>query len=191
MKRILLNTAKILLFTACFAAAFWYSLSWQSIGNFVLSTASSYASRNGTRITFSGVSGTNGGFTVHNLSVNGGLSFTFASLTITPRIIASVANLSLAADISFTDANARFGQTLNFGNGGMTVFARPSEIHAENIRTNGDFSVSGSVTFDTRAIRISRASARLNMPPQWEDNISLLQGFLPIVHDGQNWYLRR
>ena len=191
MKRILLNTARILLFIACFAAAFWYSLSWQDVGNFVLSSASSYASRNGTRIAFSGVSGTNNGFTVHNLSVNGAVNFTFASLTINPKIFASLLNIALVADISFTDANARFGQTLNFGSGGMMFFVRPSEIHAENIRTNGDFSVSGSLTFDTKAGRISRASARLNMPRQWEENISLLQGFLPIVHDGQNWYLRR
>ena len=191
MKRISVKIAKILLFTVCFAAAFWYFLDWQSIGTFLLTNASSYASRNGTRITFSGVSGTDSGFTVHNLSVNGRVSFTFSSLTITPRIIASIANLSLVADLAFNDANVRFGQTLNFGNGGMTGFARPSSVHVENLRTNGDFSVSGTITYDVSTGRIARASARLNMPPQWQENISLLQGYLPIVREGENWYLRR
>ena len=193
MKRITLVTLKVLLFAVCFAAAFWHFLSWQAMGNFLVSGASSYASRNGMRLNFSTVSSNadNSGFTIHNFSVNGAVNFTFASLTITPRIAASVLNLALVADLSFTDANARFGQALNLGSGRMTVFVRPGMIHAENIRTNGDFSVNGTITVDTNAARISRASARLNMPPDWEDNISLLRNFLPIEHDGQNWYLRR
>ena len=191
MRRLLLNIARILLFLVCFGIAFWYSISWQDAGRFAVSTAARIAERNGMRLSFSHVSEVPGGFTVHNLSVNGGINFNLASLTIKPRILDTLLNLALVAEIGFTDASSRLGFTLSLGSGGTTLFVRPSTIYAENLHTDGDLAVSGSLAYDVGRGRISRADARLRMSPQVEEGAPFLQNFLPLVRDGQNWYLRR
>ena len=191
MKRSLFKSVKILLFIVGFGVAVWYFLPWAEIGRFAMSTASGQLSSRGMRIGWSDVSGEQDGFTVHNLTLNGMANFTFNSVTLRPRILASILSFSAVCDISFRGGNVQLGQVMNFGDGGVLVTAGRSEVLMENLRTNGDFALNGYMTVNPSTMRIGRANARLNVPETFSQNLGMMRNFLPLVQEGDNWYIRR
>lgn len=191
MKRSVINTLKVLLFIVGFGAAVWYFLPWGEVGKFVMSTASGQLSSRGTRVGWSDVSGEQDGFTVHNLTLNGMANFTFSSVTLRPRILASIMSLSAVCDISFRGLNVQLGQVLNFGDGRVLVTAGRGEVQLGGLRTTGDFAINGDMTVNPSAMRITRANARLRVPENFTQNLDMLRSFLPLVQEGNNWYLRR
>ena len=80
---------------------------------------------------------------------------------------------------------------MNFGDGGVLITAGRSEVLLENLRTNGDFAINGYMTVNPSTMRITRADARLNVPDSFSQNLGMMRNFLPLVQEGDNWYLRR
>ena len=191
MKRSLINTIKILLFIIGFAGTLWLFLPWREIGKFAMSTAYSQLGERGMRVGYSDVSGESDGFTVHNLTLNGMANFAFSSVTLRPRVIASILSLAPVCEISFRGCNVQLGQVLNFGDGRVLLTAGSTETLLENLRTNGDFALNGYMVVNPGAMRITRADARLNVPEEFEQNLEMMKNFLPLVQEGDNWYLRR
>ena len=66
-----------------------------------------------------------------------------------------------------------------------------NEILLEQLRTNGDFAVNGYITFSPANMRIGRSDAQLNVPEEFANNLNMLRNFLPLVQEGDRWYLRR
>lgn len=191
MKRTLTTALKVILFTAGFILALWFFLPWREAGKAVMSLAYSRLSSSGMRMNYSDISGEPDGFTVHNLALNGMVNFRFSSVTLRPRIAASILSLAPVCDVSFKGGSVQLGMSINFGDGGVLVTAGRSEILLENLRTNGDFALNGWLAVNPQAMKISRADARLNVPESFSQNMSMLQNFLPIVQEGNRWYLRR
>ena len=191
MKHSLLNALKILLFIIGFAGAVWMFLPWREVGKFAMSTAYSQLGGRGMRVGWSDVSGEPDGFTVHNLTLNGMANFTFSSVTLRPRILSSILSFAPVCDISFRGCNVQLGQVLNFGDGGVLLTAGGSEMLLENLRTNGDFAINGYMTVNPAGMRIVRADARLDVPDSFAQNMDMMRNFLPLVREGDNWYLRR
>ena len=192
MKRSLINTVKILLFTAGFMCAVWYFLPWGELGKFAMSAASSRLSSRGMRIGWSDVSGEQDGFTVHNFTMNGMANITLSSLTLRPRILASILSLAPVCDISFRGGNVQLGFVINIGDGSVLLTAvRNGEVLMENLRTTGDFAVNGCMRVNPSAMRIVQANARLRVPESFEQNLDMIKNFVPLVQEGDNWYIRR
>ena len=156
-----------------------------------MSLAYSRLSSSGMRMNYSDISGESDGFTVHNLALSGMANLRFSSVTLRPRIAASILSLAPVCDVSFRGGSVQLGMTINFGDGGVLVTAGRSEILLESLRTNGDFALNGWLAVNPQAMRITRADARLNVPESFSQNMSMLQNFLPLVQDGNRWYLRR
>ena len=191
MKRTLTTTLKIILFTAGFISALWFFLPWRETGRAVMSLAYSRLSASGMRMNYSDISGESDGFTVHNLALNGMANFRFTSVTLRPRIAASILSLAPVCDVSFRGGSVQLGMSINFGDGHVLITAGRGEITCEDLRTNGDFALNGWLAVNPQAMRISRANARLNVPESFSANMSMLQNFLPLVQDRDTWYLRR
>lgn len=190
MKRFIINITRITLFTFSFLAALWLFIPWRSAGNFALSMAYSRLGRMGMRLNYSDVAGGDGSFTVNNLAVSGMANISLSSLTVKPDIAASILSIAPVCEITFKGASVRLGQTMNFG-GGSFLLTAGSEILLENLRTDGDFSLNGYIAVNTSSMRISRANARLDVPETFSQNMGLLRNFLPLVQEGDRWYLRR
>lgn len=191
MKRSLINIFKILLFIIGFLYALYAFMEWQEVGKFAMSAAHSYLARQGMRVNYSDVSGVSDGFTVHNLTLSGMANVSFSSVTIRPRFLASVTNLAPTAEISFKGGSVQIGQVINFGDGGFTLIAKPSEIMLDQLRTNGEFGINGYMSINTASMRIGRADARLNVPEEFLPNMEMMMNFLPLMRAGDTWYLRR
>ncbi|MBQ7217601.1 MAG: hypothetical protein IJS39_16670 [Synergistaceae bacterium] len=191
MKRTLTITIKTILFTAGFISALWFFLPWREAGKAVMSVAYSRLSASGMRMNYSDISGESDGFTVHNLALNGMANLRFSSVTLRPRMLASVLSLAPVCDVSFRGGSVQLGMSINFGDGGVLVTAGRSEVMLENLRTNGDFAMNGWLAVNPQAMRITRADARLNVPESFSQNMAMLQNFLPLVQQGDRWYLRR
>ena len=191
MKRTLINITKILLFLAGFMYAIYLFIPWQEAGKFGMSIAHSQLERRGMRLNWSDVSGEEDGFTVHNLTFSGMANISFSSITIRPRFVASVLSLSGVCDITFRGMGVRLGQTMNFGDGGFLLTAGREDILLENLRTNGEFSLNGYITFNPATMKIGRADARLEVPENFRQNMDMLKNFLPLSQEGDRWYLRR
>ena len=189
--KILIRTIKILLFIICFFAALYYFMEWKAVGNFAMSFAHSQLERRGMRMNYSDVSGEDGGFTVNNLAVNGMANISLASITIKPQLMTSVTSLAPVCNISFRGMSIRLGQTMNFGDGEFTLTAWPGEIELDNLRTNGDFALNGYVTIDLSSMKLGHTDAKLDMPENFASNMGMLRNFLPLVQEGNQWYLRR
>lgn len=191
MKRSLINIFKILLFIIGFFYALYAFMEWQEVGRFAMSTAHSYLARQGMRVNYSDVSGVSDGFTVHNLTLSGMANVSFNSVTIRPRFLASVMNLAPTAEISFKGGSVQIGQIINFGDGGFTLIARPSEIMLDQLRTNGEFGINGYMSINTANMRIGRANAKLNVPEEFLPNMEMMMNFLPLMRAGNQWFLSR
>ena len=191
MKRTLTTTLKIILFTAGFISALWFFLPWRETGKAVMSLAHSRLSASGMRMNYSDISGESDGFTVHNLALNGMANFRFTSVTLRPRIAASILSFAPVCDVSFRGGSVQLGMSINFGDGHVLITAGRGEITCEDLRTNGDFALNGWLAVNPQAMRITRADARLNVPESFSQNMSMLQNFLPLVQDRDTWYLRR
>lgn len=191
MKRTLIITAKILIFLIGFIFAVYYFADWQSLGKFAVSVAHSRLERSGMRMGYSDVSGEEDGFTIGNLTLNGVANISFSSITIRPRIIPSILSMSAVCDISFRGCALRLGQAMNFGDGRVLVTASGNEILLENLRTNGEFALSGYMSIDTGSMKIGRADTRIDVPESFAGNMGMLQNFLPLVQEGDRWYIRR
>ncbi len=193
MRRFFLNTAKVLLFLSAFLGALWVFFPWEKAGQFVMSKGHSYVSSRGLRMTYSDVTGTTNGFTVHNLCVFGPVNFAFSSITIRPSLVSSVLSLQPICDIEFRGGQVQLGSVIDFGTGGTLLTVDPSsgEIFLENLRTSGPFGINGYVSVSPQARRITRADARLSVPEEFLPNMNMLTTILPLVNEGGQWYLRR
>lgn len=190
MKKSLIAITRILLFILGFSVALYMFIPWREAGKFAMSTAHTILQRRGMRLNYSDVSGEEGGFTVHNLKISGMADVSLSSVTVKPEIIASMLSLSPVCDISFKGGNVRLGQTMNFGDGGFLLTAG-REILLENLRTNGDFRLNGYMTINPSAMKIGRAEARLDVPETFAQGMGMMRNFLPLVQEGDQWYLRR
>lgn len=191
MKRILITTTKIILFTLGMVSAFWIFFAWGEVGKFGMSVAYSQLNRMGMRMSYSDVSGEDDGFTVNNMKLSGITDISLSSITIKPRFAASVLSLAPVCDIAFKGANVRLGQTMNIGDGGFLLTLGRNEILLENLHTNGEFSLNGYMTVDRSNMKIGRAEARIEVPESFTQNMNMIKNFLPIVQEGDRWYLRR
>lgn len=191
MKRTLTITARVLIFLIGFIIAVYYFMDWGIIGKFAVSTASSRLERLGFRMEYSDVTGENDGFTVNNLRLNGAANISFGSITIRPRIIPSILGMSAVCDINFRDLNIRLGQGMNFGDGRVLLTAGRNEILLENLRTNGEFSLNGYMSINTDNMRLQKSDTSIDIPESFADNMGMLQNFLPLVREGNRWYIRR
>ena len=191
MKKSLIYLTKILLFIAAFCYAMYIFLPWDSLGRFAMSMAHNRLERQGMRLNYTDVNAEDGGFTVNNLTLNGAVSIALNSITIKPQLLASVLSLAPVCEINFTGAGVRFGQVLNFGDGGFLLTAGREIILLENLKTNGDFALNGFLSFNLSTMKLGRSEARLDVPESFNQNMPMLQSFLPITQEGDRWHLRR
>ena len=191
MKKSFIRTIKILFFIIAFFFSLYYFLEWDALGKFVMSMAHSQLERNGMRLNYSDVTGEEGGFTVHNLTLSGGANISLSSVTIKPQILSSVLSLAPVCDINFNGANVRLGMNINIGDGGFLMTAGRHEILLENLKTNGDFAINGYLTVNLVTMKLGRTDAKLNVPEDLAQSMNMLKNFLPLVQDGGQWYLRR
>ena len=138
MKRTLITLTKTILFIAGFMAALYMFIPWREAGKFAMSAAHTQLQRRGMRLNYSDVSGEDGGFTVHNLTLSGIANISLSSLTIKPEIMTSMLSLAPVCRIDFRGANVRMGQTMSFGDGGFLLTAG-REVLLEDLRTTGNF----------------------------------------------------
>lgn len=193
MRRTLTITAKILIFLIGFTIALYYFADWQILGKFAVSMAHSRLERIGMRMGYSDVSGTveSDGFTINDLTLNGVANISFGSLTIRPRIIPSILSLAAVCDITFRSCNVRLSQSMNFGDGRFLLTAGRNGVLLENLRTTGEFSLNGYMSIDTGTMKIGQAEALIDIPESFTENMDMLKNFLPLVQEGDRWYLRR
>ena len=191
MKRLIINIVKIALLLTGFVYALWVFVPYREMGKLAMSIAHSQLEKRGMRLAYSDVTGEADGFTVNNLTLNGAVNLAFSSVTIRPRIPASILSLSAVSNISFRGLNIQIGQVMNFGDGSVLVTAGRNGIFLEQLRTNGDFALNGYLTIDLASMKIGRAEARLDVPEEFSRNMDLLKNFLPLVQEGERWYLRR
>ena len=192
MRKIFLNTAKVLLFIVGFTAALWYFLPYSEVGRVLMTIAHSKLSEQGMRLAYSDITDEPDGFTINNLALEGRFNISFSSLTIRPRLLSSLLSLAGVCNIDFRSCNITLGQRLNIGDGHFLMTATPSEVLLEDLRTNGDFRINGYLTVNTSTMKIGQAEARINVPEEFAAGLNLLKSFLPLEQDknGQ-WYLRR
>ena len=190
--KLLRRVLKTLLLLAAFLAALWAFMPWREVGAFALSLAASRMERQGMRLSYSGVEGVQGGFTIRDVSLSGFTRFSCASMTLRPELLGSLAVLAPVCEVAFTGGSLTMGQPMAFGDGGFVVTASPSEVLFERLRSDGDFGVRGFLTIDPGRMRIGRAEAELAVPAAFEENMETLRNFLPLVkeEDGR-WFLRR
>ena len=186
-----IKPVKFLLFIIAFFYALYAFLEWEPLGKFIMSAAHDRLERMGMRLNYSDVTGEDGGFTVNNLTLNGMANISLSSITIKPQLLSSVLSFAPVCDISFSGAAVRLGQNLNFGDGGFLMTAKRNELLLENLRTNGDFSLNGYLTVNTATMKLGHTEARLSVPDSFAQNMNMLKGFLPLVQEGNRWYLRR
>ena len=191
MKKTVLYIFSGIIFLSCLAVSSWYFLDWTQIGTAAINYAYSQASSRGMRLSYTDMAGVEGGFAVNNLSMSGMVNIRFGTIIIRPKILTSIISLSGVCDIEFRDAQLQLGRTMKLGNGSCMLTLSPPEIIMENIRTAGELSVEGSVSFNPQAMRITRASARVVVPEELSPALEAMRNFLPLVHEGGNWYLRR
>lgn len=144
-------------------------------------------------MTISDITGTAGGFTVHNLALSGAVKISFSSVTVRPHILSSVLSLQPVSEITFEGGQVQLGQIINFGTGGtlLTVSLGAGEVLMENLHTSGPFAIAGYLSVNPQAMRIIRADARLSVPDEFAPSMNMLSSFLPLVQEGGRWYLRR
>ena len=174
-----------------FTIALYYFTDWRSIGKFAVSMAHSRLERIGMRMGYTDVSGEEDGFTTGNLTLNGVANISFGSITVRPRILSSILSMGAVCDITFRDCSVRLGQSMNFGDGRFLLTAARNEILFENLSTNGEFSLNGYLSINTSNMKLGKADARIDIPESFADNMGMIQNFMPLVREGDKWYLRR
>lgn len=191
MKKTAINILRVILFVTGMISAMYIFFTWRDVAKFGMSIAYGQLNRMGMRMSYSDVSGEADGFTVNNLMLSGLTEISVSSVTIRPRLAASVLSLSPVCDISFRGASVRLGQRMNLGDGGFLLTLGRNEILLENLRTNGEFSLNGYLTVDRSNMKIGRADARIEVPEAFKSNMGMLRNFLPLTQEGNRWYLRR
>ena len=191
MKSSLIKIIKIFLFIIAFCYAVYIFLPWDTLGRLAMSMAHNRLERQGIRLNYTDVTGEDGGFTVNNFSLNGAANISLNSITIKPQLLASVLSFAPVCEINFTGAGVRLGQVLNFGDGGFLLTAGREIILLENLKTNGDFALNGFLSFNLSTMKLGRSEARLDVPESFNQNMPMLQSFLPITQEGDRWHLRR
>lgn len=187
MKKTLTLTAKIIIFLIGFIFAVYHFTDWRSIGKFAVSAAHSRIEG----LSYSDLSGEADSFTVNNVTLNGIANITSSAITIRPRILSSILSLSAVCDIDFKGLSVRFGQSLNFGDGSVLITLTRNEILLENLRTNGEFALNGYMSIDTQNMNILKADTMISVPESFSANMGMLQRFMPLVQEGDRWYIRR
>ncbi len=192
MKKFFTRALKFVLFLLGFVIALWNFLPYPEIGRALMSVGYSRLNENNMKLSYSDITGVDGGFTVNNLAIEGNVNITFGSITIRPQIISSILSLGGVCNIDFRNANIILGQNFNIGDGHFLMTAFPKEILLEELRTNGDFRLNGYLTINLNTMKIGQAEASLNVPEEFAGGLGLLRNFLPLEQDNSGqWHLRR
>ncbi|MBQ7155670.1 MAG: hypothetical protein IJR85_08980 [Synergistaceae bacterium] len=187
MKRFL----KVLIFLVALVIGIIVYFPNEEAGRLLMSMASNQLSSRGVRLEYTDVKGIDGGILVNNLKVAGGVNINFREAEFIPQFIGSITGLAPKCRVNFKGCSVQMGATMNLGDGRVTVSATPSEINLEDLRTNGELSLNGSLAVNPSTQRITRANARVNVPDSLAPHMNMLKSFLPLVEDGGRWYLRR
>lgn len=187
MKRL----AKVIIFLAAFIAVLIVCFPKEEAGSFVMSVAAKQLSPRGIRIEYSDVRGAPGGIIVNNLKLSGGVNVRFREVMLRPEFMGSILGLAPMCYVEFKGCSVQIGTVLTLGDGHVMVRARMDEIELEDMRTNGELGINGSLAVSPSTQKITHAQARVNVPEALEPHMGLLQSLLPLVQDNGRWYLRR
>ena len=191
MKRTLAITAGILLFLSGFVVSVIIFVPYREAGKLAVTIAEKQLQKRGMRLKYSYVSGSEGGFTLHDAVLSGMAEISVSSVTFKPEIMRSILTVAPVCGIEFEGLSVRMGQTFRFGNGGLLLTLSGGEIVLENLHTDGEFSLNGWITADPVNMKIVHADAEMGMPEEFSRNIGILRNVLPLEQEGGRWYLRR
>ena len=187
MKRLV----KVLVFFAAFIAALTACFPKEEAGQFMMSAASKMLSPRGMRLEYSDVRGAPGGIIVNNLKLSGAVNVKFREVMLRPEILGSIIAIAPQCYVEFKGCSVQIGTTLSLGDGHVMVRLRPDEVELEDLRTNGELGINGSLSVSPSTQKITHAGARVNFPEELSPHMGLLQTLLPLVQDNGRWYLRR
>lgn len=182
---------KILVFITALIAGIILYFPTEEAGRLLLSVAANQLSSRGLRLEYTDVKGIPGGISVNNIRVAGGVNINFREAEFVPSWLGSILGLSPQCYVNFKGCSVQLGTTFSLGDGHVMVRATPSEIDFEDLRTNGDLSLNGSMSVSPATQKILHANARLNVPEALAPHMNMLRSFLPLTQEGERWYLRR
>ena len=185
------RTVKILVFIAAFLAVLIARFPKEEAGRFLLSVAGRQLSPRGLRLEYSDVRGSPGGLLVNNLKLSGAVNVRFREVMLRPEILGSIISLSAQCYVEFKGCSVQVGTTLVLGDGHVIIRLMPDEVELEDLRTNGELGINGSLSISPSTQKITHASARVTVPSELEPHMGLLRTLLPLEQDNGRWYLRR
>ncbi|MDR1979883.1 MAG: hypothetical protein LBQ42_14205 [Synergistaceae bacterium] len=205
-----MKTVKILLkicvFVAGVVAAGWVFMPWKQVGETVLLSASRRL-KAPFLIAYSSVGNVPGGFAVEDLDVRGlmgMLDVSFKKLTIVPDILASLLNMAPTCRVAFAgNALGEISVTplkkipgVVIGSGRVAVSFNRQGILLEELRSDGDLSMNGSLLLAPSADRLIHwANVAINVKSElFEKELPSLEAALglPLQQDAPGrWFLRR
>ena len=182
---------KVLIFLVSLIAGIIIFFPTEEAGRLLMSVAANQLNARGIRLEYTDVKGITGGIAVNNLKVAGGVNVNFREAEFVPQWLGSVLGLAPMCQVNFKGCSVQLGTTLSLGDGRVTVRASPGEIELEDMRTNGDLALNGSLSVNPSTQKIVHANARVNVPDSLAPHMNMLRSFLPLVQEGGRWYLRR
>ena len=182
---------KVLIFLAALIVGTIIYFPNEEAGRLLMSVAANQLNSRGVRLEYTDVKGIDGGISVSNLKVAGGVNINFREAEFVPLWLGSILGLAPQCRVNFKGCSVQMGTTFTLGDGRVTISATPSEIELEDMRTNGELSLSGSLSVNPSTQKIVHANARLTVPEELAPHMNMLRSFLPLVQDGGRWYLRR
>ena len=193
--KILRLLLKTFVFFVGLVIAAWIFMPWKQVGEYAFSKAAAGTAGSGTPLSFSEVETADSGFTVSDVSVGGFMKASFRSVTFRPDLLGTLLNMAPTCRVSFAGGEmVMMSSPIRFGNGRFLAVATPKEIFLDELRTDGEFSISGFLGINPVQKRISRAEAAIKTSEALESSMEFLKNgnILPLVQDGPGrWFLRR
>jgi hypothetical protein len=97
-------------------------------------------------------------------------------------------------DLSFGAGELRvFGKSLSWSGGSARIVYKKGVLHIQSFRSSGEFRGQGDLSISLKTRRIATAAVAFRIPPEKDDLVMPLQGFLPLrkgTEAGQ-WFLER
>ncbi|MDR2528277.1 MAG: hypothetical protein LBD04_04565 [Synergistaceae bacterium] len=184
--------------------AAWFFMPWKQVGESALLFAARWTS---SRIAYASVGGVPGGFSVQGLEVHGLLGMvdiSFRTLTVTPDIASSLLNMVPTCRFAFTGgALGDIAVTprkkipgIFLGSGRVAASFTEEEVLLEDLRSNGDLTLNGTLLFalsDGPFIRQADVMLAVNFAPFEKELPSLQMAFgLPLRQEASGrWSLRQ
>jgi hypothetical protein len=197
---------KTLLFLLGILVSVWVFMPWKQVGEILLLEAGRQL-KTPASLTWAAVGNAPGGFVVEDLKARklmGMVDVSFGTLTIIPELMASLLAMSPTCRISFTDnAVSEIAVTplkkipgVVLNNGHVTVSLNNREILLDEVRSDGEISMRGSLLLSLSAERLIRwADVTLDVKSEpFEQELPSLQMSLglPLEQDSPgHWFLRR